>query len=151
VEERFWSKVDIKSKNECWIWKGALDYDGYRIFNFNGITKRTHVIAMMKKEKITKGNQVLHICDNPPCCNPKHLKIGTHQDNMDDMIKKNRANKAFGEKNGNSKLTVSNVKKIRLMYANGEFSMQDIGSKFGISRMNVCDIVNNKIWRDLND
>ncbi len=60
--------------------------------------------------------QVLHDCDNPSCCNPKHLFLGTCQDNVNDMFNKERENKAKGISHGMSKLTEEDVIKIREKY-----------------------------------
>jgi len=87
----FWSKVDIRSETECWEWEGGYFYDGYGAFWLN--TKMIRVPRLSwtyTNGDITDGLWVLHKCDNPPCCNPNHLFLGTYQDNVDDMITKER-------------------------------------------------------------
>ena len=85
--------------NGCWIlpgfqWrsKGMKDADvGYGCFSYRGKGWRAHRIAWtLVNGEIPKGLFVLHRCDNPPCCNPDHLRLGTHKENMDDMNRKGR-------------------------------------------------------------
>ncbi len=61
--------------------------------------------------EIPKGKIIRHKCDNRLCINIDHLEIGTHKDNSQDMVKRNRS--AKGVKNGNAKLTESDVLEIR--------------------------------------
>ena len=86
--ERFWSKVDIKDDDSCWMWTAAkLVNFGYGAFGVRGsVVERAHRMSYyLVKGDIPKGLHVLHKCDNPPCCNPSHLFLGTDQDNVDDM------------------------------------------------------------------
>ena len=86
-------------KSECWLWHGARDpKNGYGNFGIegghNGRTEKAHRAAwLLLVGPIPDGLFVLHKCDNPPCVNPAHLFLGTHQDNMDDKIEKGRTEK----------------------------------------------------------
>ena len=95
-EEIFWSKVLIKNLDECWIYKGYKTQAGYGQF-YNGISiEYAHRFAYESyhKCKIPIGKFILHRCDNPACCNPRHLYIGTQYDNVGDMILRKRTRKS---------------------------------------------------------
>ena len=77
----------------CWIWTGGIDKDGYgRGFRAEGSRKPgAHCFAYERTYgAIPLGLFVLHSCDNPRCVNPEHLSLGTHADNMADMMRKGR-------------------------------------------------------------
>lgn len=75
----------------CWEWNRFRDPDGYGSFSVCRQKIRTHVASyMVHVTPNTEGLCVLHKCDNPPCCNPDHLFLGTHADNSKDMRLKNR-------------------------------------------------------------
>lgn len=102
--KRFWSKVCIGSENECWNWQ-ANSIGGYGAFKIGGRKGKdtlAHRIAWViaNKQNIPLGMYVLHSCDKPSCCNPKHLRVGTQADNMQDMLTKGRGNKATGDRSG---------------------------------------------------
>ncbi len=97
-EERFWSHVDRGSEDECWCWTGATMGKGYGVLKRPG--ERLNISAHRAAFELTRGTisdglHVLHHCDNPPCCNPKHLFLGTNGDNVADMIAKGR-HRPFG-------------------------------------------------------
>jgi len=100
VANRFWSKVERKSRGECWPWLAATDRRGYGMIRVGG----KHVIASRLAIELTQGKKIdpgmcaCHTCDNPLCVNPGHLWIGTHKDNMVDCIKKGRGNKGLRNK-----------------------------------------------------
>lgn len=76
-----WSLVNKLGPTECWEWLGGINSDGY------GYYKKQRVNRLILQEKIGRPLEgfALHSCGNRSCCNPYHLKEGTHQDNMDDM------------------------------------------------------------------
>ena len=92
LENRFWSHVERGP--DCWEWTARRDKDDYGQFAISkGKSAVAHRVAYsLSVGDIPDGMFVCHTCDNPPCCNPEHLWIGTNQDNMDDMVRKNRAN-----------------------------------------------------------
>lgn len=142
----FWSKVAITADdNQCWIWLGGKIKGGYGVWDWNGKTTTTHKIAWLYPNyTIPNGMQILHSCDNPSCCNPKHLRIGTHQDNMDDRSQRNRT--AKHEKNGNRKLSLPIANDIRNAYKNGEKNVSKLSREFGVSRRQIDRIIDGVHW-----
>jgi hypothetical protein len=103
--ERFWKKVDKRGNGDCWEWTASIQSKGYGCISVEGKIKLAHRVAyeIASDEEVPDGMMVLHRCDNRRCVNPSHLFLGSNQDNVDDMVKKDR--QARGEKNGRSKLT----------------------------------------------
>ena len=97
-EQRFWKSVDKKGENECWEWVGGTVTGGYGKFSVNRKYTRVHRFSYeLHKGKIPKGEGyhgmcVCHSCDNPLCVNPKHLRLGTQKENIQEMFTKGRNN-----------------------------------------------------------
>lgn len=90
---RFWSRVDQRGPDECWEWLGYRNPDGYGHLTLRIITESAyaHQLAFELANGYKSQLWVLHSCDNPPCCNPAHLREGTPKDNMRDSIERGRA------------------------------------------------------------
>ena len=99
-QERFWAKVDRSGgPDACWIWTGGRKGRGYGEFYKDHRLLGAHRVAWeLAIGPIPNGLDCLHSCDNPPCCNPAHLFLGTQADNNADMVAKGRD--ARGDKNG---------------------------------------------------
>lgn len=96
---------------------------------------------------IPDGLWVLHRCDNPPCCNPDHLFLGSHITNMADMRTKERS--LIGSKNHRAKLTEVDALLIRRRLASGEFQIS-IAKSFGVSQATVSGIKAGTRWKHVN-
>jgi DNA-binding XRE family transcriptional regulator len=88
---------------------------------------------------------VCHRCDNRPCCEPAHLFLGTHADNMTDMRSKLRH--AMGERHGNAKLTAAQVRQIRASLAAGSLQ-KTLAATYGVSKQTISKIAHNKKWKE---
>lgn len=89
--DRFWRWVDKRGPDECWPWTGAHNGIGYGTINISRhMFLATHVAVVIDGRSIDAGSDVCHTCDNPTCCNPAHLFVGTREDNMRDARKKGR-------------------------------------------------------------
>ena len=150
-ETRLWSRVD-KSTTECWLWTGAKDSFGCGRITVNG--KNAHVprvVWTLINGPIPPGlgyhgTVVRHKCDNPLCCKPDHLLLGTHADNMADMrLRGGRKGAAAGEKNGRAKLTLEQVAAIRA----DTRGPADIARDYGISGTHVQRIKSCESWGQL--
>ena len=94
LRDRFWSHVDKKEPTECWEWnsKCKRSYGWFRV----DMNKKRHEfiasrVALFLSGTSVKGLFALHSCDNPVCCNPNHLRAGTHKENMADMKLRGRS------------------------------------------------------------
>lgn len=145
-DEVFWSCVE--KTETCWVWKRPLTKDGYGQFRYLGLNMLAHKISwIIKNGPVPENLCVLHDCpsgDNRACVNPDHLWLGTNDENMNDMVLKNR--QAKGEHNGNSKLTELQIKEIRRLGSEG-MNFKNLGQMFGIDQSTAADIVKFKIWK----
>ena len=90
AQDRFLQKFDCPGE-DCWQWKASVNDSGYGMLMLAGIPRRAHRLAwLFFRGDIPAGLLVLHQCDNPACCNPDHLYLGTYRDNMLDCIRRGR-------------------------------------------------------------
>lgn len=149
ILERFKSKMSTPNKNGCILFLGAVGNRGYGNFWANRKNNAAHRISYkLFVGKIPKRKLVLHKCDIRHCINPKHLFLGTQQDNIDDMCNKKRNSCGIGQKHGMAKLTNRKVINIRKFLSQG-MSIHDLCKKYKITRRNMEDIRNGKIWKHL--
>ncbi len=144
---RFWRAVDKQSNDKCWPWMGARHYKGYGEFvvSKGNKTKAHRFSWTCKHGAIPDGMIICHKCDNPPCCNPSHLFLGTQKTNKEDSINKHRH--AYGERSGRAKLTAEKVSQIRAMDKQANFTRLSLAAKFGISGRMVTAICRYESWR----
>ena len=115
ILERIMEKVVKDPISGCWNYTGTL-INGYGSINTGKFGPRIFLHREMYKiykGNIPKGMLVCHKCDNPKCCNPDHLFMGTHKDNMQDMWKKGRKIIPHGEQAYYHKFTTKQIDNIR--------------------------------------
>lgn len=151
VGERLWKRIDVKEADLCWPWKGHVNEWGYGSISYKGKTWGTHRLAyMLKNGPVPDGLFVCHTCDNPRCCNPSHLWLGTAKDNFHDAVKKSRNTLKIckpGEGNGHHKLTTDQVIEIRRSYPHSGKTMKQIGIEYGVSRDAIFDVIRRRKWK----
>ena len=144
---RFWSKVEVKSDDECWRWHGATIQNGYGQIGRGSVIKYAHRVSYeLSKGPIPEGLYVCHSCDNRWCVNPAHLWVGTATDNARDAINKGRIPTRVGEDASHVKLTEKAVIALR----KGEATPRQIADEFGVSWETAWCAKVGKSWRYLN-
>lgn len=149
VTERLWSKICLGDGGPgCWEWTGAKS-DGYGSLRVSsGGTSAALYAHRLAYEwlrgLIPDGLCVLHHCDNPSCCNPDHLFLGTRTENSADMARKNRS--TFGERNPQARLTEKDIREILRRHSAGE-SQAGLGREFGVSGSHINGIVHRRFWK----
>lgn len=145
--ERFWSHVDIRGPDECWPWHPMPYEASYGcLYLDDGTTEGAHRFAWyLANGPIPDGLWVLHHCDFKPCCNERHLFLGTNLDNIADKVTKGRQRGAWpGERHHNAKLTVLQVGEIRTRLS-GE-NIVSLAKEFGVSVSAIGLIKRGKNW-----
>ena len=153
--EDVWKQIDKHSECiwfmwTCWEWVGGLNSTGYGVMGIDYKKYLAHRIVYKEiYGEIMNGLFVLHKCNNPKCCNPNHLYLGTQTDNVEQMFKEGRANTACGERTGAAKLTEKDVLEIRRLYLTGDYSQRDLGKMFEVDHKVICNIINRNAWRHI--
>lgn len=147
--DRFWSALD--KSGSCWVWTRGRASTGYGKCYFHGANEYAHRVAYrLTNGLIPAGMHVLHSCDNPPCCNPAHLRIGTHRENMADMFSRGRANRPTGERQYKARLTAAIVVELRRRARSGE-SQCAMARALGVSEPTVNNAVTGVTWRTVDE
>lgn len=157
--DRFWAKVDKNGptmphmQTPCWVWTGATD-KGYGQLGFNGKSIGAHRLAYELRHGASPGIlHVLHRCDNPPCCNPDHLFLGTNGDNVRDMCAKGRAwqqqpgNALRGSANPNAKLLPEQVVAIREAYASKAMNGVQLAEVYGVGSSTIYRVIHDDRYK----
>lgn len=167
LTERFWRRVD-RDQQGCWLWKGTTIGHGYGSLANKGRPVYAHRLSWeIHYGPIPPGIFVCHHCDVRNCVRPDHLFLGTHLDNVRDMLSKGRMGQqihperypkgdahysrtqpqrlARGEHNANSKITEDDVRTIRARRAAGE-TMVSLGAEYGMSPTAIMFIVKRRNW-----
>ena len=132
---RFWSKVEVKSDDECWRWCGATIQNGYGQIGRGGIIKYAHRVSYeLSKGPIPEGMHVCHSCDNKWCVNPAHLWIGTASDNARDATIKGLIPKRLDSK------TVHELR-------TGQANPIEVAKRIGMSSAGVYQARRGKTWK----
>lgn len=153
--ERFWSMLEKRKPDECWLWNACVDKDGYGYFSIceygqRKVTFKAHRVSyFLEHRTLPEGRCVCHTCDTPGCVNPAHLFLGTTAENNRDRNMKGRSNPHSGITHWRSKLTDSQVQEIRILRLVKKRSLQEIADIFGISFSNVGHIARGDAWQHL--
>jgi hypothetical protein len=165
IAERIWARIDTSAgPDACWPWMGHRTVDGYGRTEINHRAWRvTRWIITQLDAPLEPGEVVRHTCDNPPCCNPRHLLRGTHADNMRDRAERARGETGDahwtrlhperlyrGERNPAASLTEDDVREIRRRYAEGELQSV-LAEEFHVTQGHVSNIVLFRKWIHLKE
>lgn len=155
--EVLWSKVDKKGEDDCWPWIGYKNKDGYGRVQINDYSYYAHrvifnivnpnVIELNAPKSTDEIGFLLHTCDNPCCCNPKHLWVGTHKENMEDKVKKGRSPDFSGDKGPRAKLTMVQARQARELKKNG-MSTRDLAKQFGLSLPSMKTLLRGQSYKE---
>ncbi len=143
--DRIYRRIDWSDYDGCWEWHGAHNKKGYGIISIDNRRICTHrLMYWVERGAIPAGMLVLHKCDNPKCCNPAHLFLGTAKENTQDMMKRGRGAPPpthKGESCTWSKLTTAEVLAIKELHSLGQHTYTALGRKFGVSNVHVKRII----------
>ena len=156
LAERLWEKVRKLPGDGCWVFLGSHHSDGYGQIGKGGHCGRmigAHRAAwILTYGPIPPGLEVCHRCDNPPCCRPDHLFLGTRSENMRDAAGKGRlsparfGSKNGGERNGRAQLTRAKVEEIRARF--GRETARELATAYGVSRYTIYAAVQGRSWAE---
>ena len=153
--EVLWSKIDVKTEDECWNWKGYKNEDGYGRTWINDCGYYAHrviydlvypnIITLSAPKNTDETGFILHTCDNPSCCNPKHLWVGNCFENIADKVKKGRSADFSGDKGPNCKLSMAQAQEIRQKRKDG-ISAQKLANQYGVSLSSIKTLLAGKSY-----
>jgi hypothetical protein len=134
------------NESGCWVCTShRQDAAGYTVIRRGGTApQRLHrYVYQLENGPLTSDQVVMHICDNPPCFNPEHLKVGTHADNVHDKVNKGRH--CVGTENGSTKLSDEDVLSIR----KDTRSHTSIAKDYEVGRATIGQIMRGETWKHL--
>lgn len=137
--------------DDCWEFQGHRNPQGYGKFGFRKSCWQAHRVAYtLAKGEIPPGLDVLHTCDNPPCCNPDHLYVGTDADNTRDKIARNRLRPRKGERHGMHKMTETEARTVIAELGAGTPG-RILARKYGVTDTAISLIKRGINWRHLRE
>lgn len=159
--ERIWEHIAWhgKGENDCWEWLGYTKQHGYgRIGVYTSAGQKHFLVSRiiacdagllkdLHYEGHESGTTIRHVCDNPKCCNPKHLEAGTQSDNVHDMVSRKRNRARTGSGVGLAKLKEKDIPLIRKLHTHMLMTKKDIAKLFNVSDVAIFCVISGKTWR----
>lgn len=145
----FWEQVDIRGDDECWLWTGLVNRArmsygkakvGNRYYTAHRVAWRS-----FNEAPVPAGKLIAHRCDTPLCCNPSHLFVATHAENIHDMFLKHRNADLKGSKHPNAKLDEAKVAYIRRV--SKSVPARVLAAQFGVTPSLVNMVITRTIWK----
>lgn len=136
-EQSLWGRVDIRGQDECWPWVGCQRQSfGYGAIRYDGRQQSAHRVAyILTYGPVPEGLVVCHSCDNPACCNPRHLRADTQSANIREASARNRMRRYENHHNG--KLTREQKVEIRQVYAAGGVTLKWLAKQYGVTPQTI--------------
>jgi hypothetical protein len=141
-EQRFWEKVDRRGDDECWEWTASRDPKGYGYVNTPPHRRAHRLSYALHNGTIPQGMQVMHSCDNPPCVNPAHLRLGTNLQNQEERKARRPWKGPRGGAHHKARLTEADVLAIR----NDTRTGAALAKAYGVSQSSISSIRHRKSW-----
>jgi len=149
LAERFWARVNKNGSiqphmsTKCWEWTAGCIPQGYGTISEAGTKWLTHRLSWFFENGVNSNLLILHECDNKKCVNPSHLREGTHKDNKQDEIDRNKHN--WGMNNGKAILSADDVIQIRKDLDAGK-SCTEISKFYDVGMSNISAIKTGRSW-----
>lgn len=135
----------LKRIDTCQVFIGGKTGNGYGVFGFGNGRYPAHRVAYYFATRYDPGTlDVCHTCDNPLCCNPRHLFLGTQDDNNKDRAHKGRYNN-HGRKNPRARLTEETVREI---LESKEHAL-DLANRYNVCRATIYNVRTGRTWKQL--
>ena len=161
MSDRLWEKIPSSLPVDvCWPWSGMRVIKpwpnaDYGILKVKGRRRYAHrLVWELLHGPIPEGKFICHHCDNPPCCNPKHLFLGTPRENTLDMYGKGRdaltkgtryQPNVSGASNGRARISLEEVTQIRL--AGRTRPIKEIAEQYGVHTTTINNILSGRTWK----
>lgn len=131
-------RTPINPTTGCWEWTGYKNKQGYGQVQYEGKLHLTHRLLYQKLNKVelSRDEFVCHRCDNPLCNNLEHLFIGSHWDNMQDMVNKHRY--------GNRVITIEQRNEI-IKLREGGLTQGQVARQLGIAKGVVSNATRGRV------
>ncbi len=155
-----WKYVEKRGENDCWPWlgytssgRGGAKYGRIDMLGCKGVYAHRVAYLAANPGSLTlvrgDGLSVLHKCDNGICCNPSHLFLGTHEDNMKDKVAKGRQKRwPDSTKSPNAKLTAEDVFCIKHQKKNGA-TTKALQMLYEVSRATIQGAIRGRHYKDV--
>ncbi len=144
--DRICSKIIVNKTNHCWEWHGSLCRQYGCLYCFSKQYRAHRFFYMLYVNNfIPDDKYILHKCDNPKCCNPQHLFLGTQHDNISDMYNKHRQPDVKGINNGRSILTEKDALDIR----QSVYKYSELAKQYHVSKSTIQRIKSYETWRHI--
>lgn len=135
TDPKFWARLSEPTATGCREWQGCRNVHGYGQVRRQRRTWYAHRYAWtLAHGPIPAGLVILHSCDNPACCNPLHLQLGTQATNIADMTSKGR--RAMGTAHGHTRHDDVEVGFARVLVEEG-YSRRAVSAYFGVAHTTV--------------